>query len=122
MRVIIDIRRTQLEQYPYKTTPLDGLYFPRIDEEQEETKFWDFFGVNDSYFGGNIHKIAKIKGKSMYIIVNTLDQTLGILYRFEELNGLNKNHLRDLCNMLAISFEDKETKEDLVDKLTALKT
>jgi hypothetical protein len=122
MKVLIDIRNTQLKLYPYKTSKLGKLYFPKIDPDQEETKTWEYFGVNDGYFGGNIHKIVALKEKPFYIIVNKHDETLGILHRFEDLNKYDKKDLAVLCESQGIIVNTKDSKDYLIDKLTKLKT
>lgn len=122
MKVLIDIRNKQLELYPYKTTKLKKLHFPRIDPNQEETKEWEEFGINDSYFGGNIHKIASLKEKPFYIIVNKHDETLGILHRFEDLVKYDKKDLAIICESQGITVNTKDSKDYLIDKLTKLKT
>lgn len=122
MKVMIDIRKSQLDLYPYKTAKLDKLYFPRVNPDQEDTKTWEDFGINDGYFGGNIHKIAGLKDKPFYIIVNRQDETLGILHRFEDLKDYSKEDLELLCDLQGIAKNPKDSKQYLIDKLTRLKT
>ena len=122
MRVLIDIRKENLDAYPYKTTKLLRLYMPSIDPENIDNKSWDFFGINDSYFGGNIHRIASVKGKPFYLIVDVNDNTLGILHRFDDLKDYDKKDLVSLCQMQKIDITDKDTKQTILDKLTALKS
>jgi hypothetical protein len=122
MKVLIDIHRSELEKYPYISTPLSKVYFPRVDEDQPETMTWDDFGITDSYFGGNIHQIAKIKTKPYYIISDRHRNTLGILHRFEELEEHDKNELSHLCDIQGIKYDNKTTKQQMVELLTSLRT
>ena len=123
MKVIIDIRNESIKEYPFKLSKLGRVYFPRVEDNEfgSESKNWDDFGVTDSYFGGNIHKIASLKSKPFYIIVSRSDETLGILHRFEDLSKYDKKDLFRVCDNQNIIYSEKDTKLDLIDKLTALK-
>lgn len=122
MRVIIDIRTESVEEYPFKTAKLGKVYFPRVGDNEygAESLNWDEFKIDDSYFGGNIHKIAALKNKPYYIIVSRNDETLGILHRFEDLKKYEKKDLLKVCDNQHIIYFEKDTKADLIDKLTAL--
>jgi hypothetical protein len=122
MRVIIDIRTESVEEYPFKTAKLGKVYFPRVGDNEygAESLNWDEFKIDDSYFGGNIHKIAALKNKPFYIIVSRNDETLGILHRFEDLRKYEKKDLLKVCDNQHIIYFEKDTKADLIDKLTAL--
>jgi hypothetical protein len=114
-----------VEKYPYKTAKLGRLYFPRVSEGKEfseETKVWEDFKVDDSFFGGNILKIAELKDKPFYIIVGKDEKTLGIIHRFEDLVKYDKKDLQDCCDNQRISYTTKDTKQDLIEKLTLLQS
>jgi hypothetical protein len=121
MRVLIDIRKKSLEAYPYKSTKLGKLFIPKISEDQVDTKLWSDFGIDDGYFGGNIHGIVEVKGKPFYIIYNQHLETLGILHKFDNLNYYTKEELKSLCEMQNIKYE-KESKDELIERLTLLKS
>jgi len=122
MKVIIDIRTKYVSKYPYSTTKLGKLYFPRTKEGtfKEDTLIWDDFGIDDSFFGGNICKIAAIKGKPFYILVSREDTTLGIIHRFADLVNYDKKDLYIVCDNQKIAYTTKDTKQDLIDRLTLL--
>jgi hypothetical protein len=122
MKVIIDIRTKSIEEYPFKTAKLGKVYFPRVDDNAygAESLHWDDFSLTDGYFGGNIHKIAALKNKPYYIIVSNRDETIGILHRFQDLSKYEKKDLFRVCDNQNIIYFEKDTKADLIDKLTAL--
>jgi hypothetical protein len=122
MKVIIDIRVESIKPYPYKTTKLGRVYFPRVSDNEygAEDKNWDDFGISDAYFGGNISRIASLKNKPFYIIVSKDDETLGILHRFEDLPRYEKKDLFRVCDNQKIKYTEKDTKVELIDKLTVL--
>lgn len=122
MKVLIDIHRSELEKYPYISTPLAKVYFPRVNEDQPETMTWDDFGITDSYFGGNIHQIAKIKAKPYYIISDKHRNTLGILHMFNELEEHDKSELAHLCDIQGLKYDNKTTKQQMIELLTVLQT
>lgn len=119
MMVIIDIRKVNLLKYPYSTTKLGKLFFPRIDPEQEDTKVWESFKVDDRYFGGNIDKIAEIKDKPFFIIADKNSQTIGILHKFDKLQEYTLEDLKDLAGMFRI---EGTTKKDIINGLLLLQT
>lgn len=124
MKVIIDIRVDSLLRYPYKTSKLGRVYLPSLGANDfgAESKTWGDFGITDDYFGGNIYKIACLKEKPWYILVNTLDETIGIMHRFEDLEKYSKDELKELCKLQLIQLGDRDSKEVIIEKLLTLKT
>lgn len=122
MKVIIDIRKDSIKPYPYKTVKLGKVFFPRISDNEygATSQNWEDFGIDDSYFGGNIHKIAALKTKPFYILVNREDETLGILHRFVDLPKYDKKDLLLVCSNQNLTYTEKDTKAELLEKLTEL--
>lgn len=95
-----------IERYPYETTPLNGIFEP-ID-----------FGFTDRFFGGQIHKCAKVKGKPFVLLVSKLQKTLGIYVPNEEMGALTSAELKELCTRLKLEFAKSDTKDKLIEMLT----
>jgi hypothetical protein len=83
------------------------------------TKLSDF-GMDDTFFGGNVAVIAKLKDKSHYLLVNRLHQTIGICVRMDELENLNRKDLAKWAEWHHIEVGSKDSKEDIIKKLQAL--
>lgn len=96
-RKIIVIEDEWIDKYPYKTTPLSGLYDP------EE------YGFHDRYMGGKINKIAKVKGEYFLLLVDKFDNTIAVYIPNDNLDKLNVAQLKWLCKKF-----NKETKSDAV--------
>lgn len=95
-----------IEKYPYKTTALNGIFEP-ID-----------FGFTDRYFGGQIHKCARVKGEPYVLLVSNLQETLGIYVPNEEMSSLTVARLKDLCTRLNLEFSTTANKDKLIELLT----
>lgn len=106
-RKIIIMEDEWVDKYPYKTTPLSGLYDP---EEH---------GFHDRYVGGKIHKIARVKGEYFFILVNKFDNTIGIYIPNDNLEKLNMSQLKWLCKKYKKEHKSDAIKADLIKLLLA---
>lgn len=107
-KFLIDIRKVTLEKYPYRTTRLKRL----ITLER--------FGMDETFFGGNIHTIAEVRDKPIYLLCNKDLVTLGVCVRVDELEKLTKNDLLEWAKVQRIKIKSEDTKEIIIDKLTTL--
>lgn len=91
-----------LDNYPYKSTKLNGLY----DPEQ--------YGFHDRYMGGAVHKLAKVQGEHFLLLVDKFDNTVGIFIPEENLDKLNVDKLKWLCKKYKKSHKSDVTKADMI--------
>ena len=105
-RKIIVIENEWVDEYPYKTTPLNGLFDP------EE------YGFHDRYMGGKIHKLAKVKGEHFLILVNKFDETIGVYVPTENLEKLTVARLKWLCGKYKKEVKSDMTNADMIKLLT----
>ena len=94
-----------IKEYPYKTTPLERTYPPIT------------FGITDRYFGGQVYKMAKVKGKPYYILVNKDDVTIGLHIRNEDVPNLSYFDLQKLSAKYKLPCGNKAKKEEIVEQL-----
>jgi hypothetical protein len=78
------------------------------------------FEMDDTFFGGNIYTIAKLKDEPYYLLVNKFHQALGLCLRVDELNNFSKNVLLEWAGYQKIQTNKDDTKQSLIDKLTTL--
>lgn len=95
-----------LRQYPYATTKLAGLYPPIT------------FGFTDRFFGGQIQKVAKVKDKPYYLLVNKDSVSIGIYIRNEDLKEFTVPELKKLADRYKKKYSITTKKEELIDQLT----
>lgn len=95
-----------LDQYPYTTTKLERLYDP------------EDLGFTDRFFGGNIHKVGKIKGKPFMILASQDNKTMGLYIPNDKMKDCTVALLKDLCDRANIEYEKNDNKESIIGKLT----
>jgi len=105
---LIDIRTDTLKTYPYRTTRLKRL----VPLEK--------FGMDETFFGGNIFTIAEVRDKPLYLLCNRDLETLGVCVRTDELEKLTKTELIEWAQVQRIKIKKEDTKEIVIDKLTSL--
>lgn len=75
--------------------------------------------MDDTFFGGNVYTVAKLKDKKHYLLVNKLHTTIGICVRTDELDTLSKTDLIEWAKVQNITLDNKTSKEDIINKLIA---
>lgn len=94
-----------LDNYPYKTTKLDGIVTPLS------------LGITDRYFGGQANKAAKVKDKPFYILANNQGITIGLLIKNDDLPKLSYNELQKLAAKYKLKCGKNAKKEDIINEL-----
>lgn len=107
-KFLIDIRSDKLKDNDYRYAKIKCLIFPHN------------FGMDATFFGGNVYTIAELKNKNYYLLINNLHQTIGLCVKIEELDKLTKNELIDWAKLHSITVDKEDNKEDIINKLTAL--
>jgi len=102
---IIITELSWIKDYPYKFSKLEGIASPVS------------LGITDRYFGGQVHKAAKIKDKPYYILVDKDDTTIGLLIRDEDVPNLSYQDLQKLAIKYKLECGSKAKKEEIVDQL-----
>jgi hypothetical protein len=106
-KFLIDIRKDRLIDNEYQLAKIDRLL--KLED----------FGMNDTYFGGNVRYVAKLKDKKYYLLVNAYHQTIGICVRLDELDNLSKKELLDWAKVQNIRIGNEDSREDIINKLIA---
>lgn len=104
-KFLIDISTEKLKDNDYKVSKVAQLIKPET------------FGLDDTYFGGNVAHVVKLKNKDYYLLVNRLHKTIGICVKTDELDKLTKVDLLAWAKVQNVTLEKNATKEDIIDKL-----
>jgi hypothetical protein len=107
-KFLIDIRSDLLKSNDYRYAKIKGLIAPQN------------FGMDNNFFGGNVYTVAELKNKNYYLLVNRLHQTIGLCVKIDELEKLTKTELIEWARIHKIECKKEDTKEDIINKLTAL--
>jgi len=93
--------KSLLEAYPYKTTLLDGLCtLSRL-------------GISPDGFGGHASVGAKVKGEDVYILADSLLETLAV--GVDTSKSFTSAQLKSLAKYLDFDYKKGTTKEQLLE-------
>lgn len=106
-KFLIDISTEKLKDNDYKVSKVAQLIKPET------------FGLDDTYFGGNVYHVVKLKNKNYYLLVSRLHKTIGICVRTDELEKLTKTELLHWAKVQGLTIGKDDNKEDIINKLIA---
>lgn len=104
---LIDIRTDRIKDNDFKYARIKRLMTPTN------------FGMTEDFFGGNVYTVVELKDKPFYLLVNRHHQTLGLCVKLDELDRLPKEELARWAEVQGVKVNTKDTKEDIIKKLTA---
>jgi hypothetical protein len=104
---IILIHTDILKKYKFDSTAIDGLFDPSC------------FGFTEICFGGNINRCAQVKDSPYVLLLNTLNQTIGVHIPTKNLSKLKNKELEDILKRFNIEFLPDTNKSELIKLLIA---
>ncbi len=93
------------DKFQYKTAPIKKIVPP----EQ--------YGMDDSWYGGNVKCLAELKHSNLILILNKELQVIDIGVNQEHLRDADMNTLKEYAKKKGIEFSVKITKDELVKRI-----